>query len=103
VVCHDCEAVSQCAKACSSSDTCTRRCWPGRSVTLAKPFSCNGGSPTEAGSVTYTCTTWVPVRCPVLVTSTDACGPCTASPLSPNVVYDSPNPNGNNGAVSLAS
>ena len=49
----------------------TRLVWPGFRLTFAKPLSCLGGSPAEAGAETYTWTTSAPAREPVFLTSTE--------------------------------
>ena len=46
----------------------TRLDRPAARLTRWKPFSCRGGSPAEAGQVTYSWATSVPERRPVLVT-----------------------------------
>ena len=71
----------------------TRLDCPGRRLTRWKPFSCRGGSPAEAGRVTYSWATSAPDRRPVLVTvalTWTSCVPWTArvtcSPLNGNEV-----------------
>src|ERR1700760_3895028 len=49
----------------------TRFDCPGPRLTRSKPLSCRGGSPADAGSVTYSCATSVPDRWPVLVTTAE--------------------------------
>ena len=50
----------------------TRSCWRGASSTLAKPFSCSGGSgtPEGEGSDRYSSGTAQPLRLPVFLTLT---------------------------------
>src|SRR3989440_6574648 len=81
----------------------TRLVWPGFRLTFAKPLSCLGGSPAEAGADTYTWTTSAPARVPVLVTSTDTLVALADRLAIENVVYDRPNPNGNSGVSLCAS
>src|ERR1700716_2456069 len=89
----------------TGNDTCTVCDCPWFSGTRAKPTRRRGGTTTGlTGWCTYTGTTAVPCRSPVLATVNVAVTgprretlPVTESPLVANVVYERPNPNGNSG------
>ena len=76
-------------------------------------FSWRGGSVTPRageGMPTYSCATSLPARRPVFRTRNETVAPIvpsraarTRSRLYLNYVYDSPKPNGNTGAIRLAS
>src|SRR2546423_1686972 len=78
---------------------------PGSRLTRANATNrCGGTTTSDTGWCTYTGTTSVPARGPVLVTvnvtSTEPLRdtvPVAASPPVENVVYDRPKPNGNRG------
>src|SRR6266487_2136011 len=86
----------------TGNETCTVCDAPASRVTLAKPTSRRGGATTSlTGCCTYTGTTVVPARLPVLATvNATTTVPCREtelvadSPLVWKVVYESPKPNG---------
>ncbi len=102
---------SQYARSARRTVITTSRLSPGGRSTAAKPASARGARETaEPGRPTYTCAISRPARSPVLVTVTRTSMPpavrsavpsavpsamaVSERPEYPNVVYDSPCPNG---------